>query len=119
MGFRNLIVYQKAFSLAMDIFEVSKGFPKEERYALTDQIRRASRSVCACIGEGYRKRNYPKYFVAKCIDADGENSEVQVWAEFALACNYIENKTKEDWIEKTVEVGKLLNDMIKYPKKYA
>jgi four helix bundle protein len=118
VGFKDLIVYQKAFGLAMDIFEISKKFPSEEKYALTSQIRRASRSVCANIGEGYRKRYYLKYFVSKCIDSDGENSELQVWTEFAEACNYIEESTKIDWIQRTEEIGKLLNDMIRNPGKY-
>ena len=118
VGFIDLIVYQKAFSLAMDIFETSKHFPPEEKYALTDQIRRASRSVCANIAEGYRKRYYRKYFVAKCVDSDGENSELQVWMEFARACNYIKASTKSDWLQQSQEVGKLLNDMINNPWKY-
>lgn len=75
MSFRELTVYKKAFALAMDIFEMSKQFPKEETYSLTDQIRRSSRSVCSTIGEGYRKRQYPKHFVSKVSDADMENTE--------------------------------------------
>ncbi|WP_340114314.1 four helix bundle protein [Maribellus mangrovi] len=75
MDFKELIVYQKAFKLAMHIFEVSKSFPKEERYSLTDQIRRSSRSTCTNIAEAYRKRRYPKHFLSKLTDSDGENSE--------------------------------------------
>ena len=74
-GFRDLRAYQLAFRLAMEIFQVSKSFPKEERYSLTDQIRRASRSVAANIGEGYRKKRYPRMFVSKMADADGEATE--------------------------------------------
>ena len=118
MGFRNLIVYHKAFDLAMDIFETSKQFPSEEKYGLTNQIRRASRSVCANIGEGYRKRYYQKYFISKCIECDGENSELQVWIEFAKACDYIEAITEANWIQRSQEIGKLLNDMIRNPRKY-
>jgi four helix bundle protein len=73
--FRELTVFKKAFSLAMEIFEISKRFPHEERYALTDQIRRASRSVCSAIGEAYRKRQYPAHFVSKASDGDMENTE--------------------------------------------
>ena len=76
-GFRDLNVYQKAYQLAMQIFDLSKSFPKEERYALTDQIRRSSRSVAANIAEGYRKRQYPKMFLSKLADADGETAETQ------------------------------------------
>jgi four helix bundle protein len=116
--FRDLIVYKKAFELAMDIYETSKGFPKEERYSLTDQIRRSSRSVCACIAEAYRKRRYVAHFISKITDSDMENSETQVWLDFSLACSYI---TKEDFnnkLLKSEEVGRLLQDMIINPGKY-
>ncbi len=83
MSFRGLTVYQKAFHLAMEIFEISKTFPSEEKYSLTDQIRRSSRSVCSSIGEAYRKRQHEKYFVNKISDADMENTETQVWIEFS------------------------------------
>ena len=92
MDFKDLTVYKKAFSLAMEIFEISKKFPKEETYSLTDQIRRCSRSVCANIGEGYRKRRYPAHFISKISDADMENTETQVWLDFALACKYIDQE---------------------------
>ena len=80
-GFRDLKVYKLAFSLAMEIFHESKKFPLEERYSLTDQIRRASRSVPGNIGEGYRKKQYPRMFVSKMADADGEATETQVWLD--------------------------------------
>jgi four helix bundle protein len=82
-GFRDLKVYQLAFNLAMEIFYQSKKFPIEEKYSLTDQIRRASRSVPGNIGEGYRKKRYPRMFVSKMADADGEATETQVWLDFA------------------------------------
>src|SRR5881409_2372915 len=88
-GFRDLKVYQLAFKLAMEIFEESRRFPREERYSLTDQIRGASRSVAANIGEGYRKKRYPKLFVSKMADADGEATETQVWLDFARDCGYV------------------------------
>ena len=88
-GYKDLIAYQKAYTLAMDIFEISKSFPKEERYSLTDQVRRSSRSVCANIAEGYRKRRYPANFILKLTDSDAENSETQVWIDFALSSGYI------------------------------
>lgn len=87
--FRDLIVYRKAFELAMEIFEMTKSFPKEEKYSLIDQIRRSSRSVCANIGEGYRKRRYVAHFIAKVTDSDMENTETQVWLDFSLSCKYI------------------------------
>ena len=117
-GFRNLIVYQKAFALAMDVFELTKSFPKEELYALTSQIRNSSRSVCSNTGEGYRKRRYLAHFVSKISDADMENTETQVWLDFALACKYIDREKFDDLNSRSKEVGKLLNHMIENPEKY-
>jgi four helix bundle protein len=94
-------VYQKAFALAMKIFRISRKFPKEETYSLTDQIRRSSRSVATCIAEAYRKRTYQAYFVNKISDADMENSESQVWLDFAVACDYMEQTEKINW--KTIQ----------------
>lgn len=107
-----------AFELAMKIFETSKKFPKEERYSLTDQIRRSSRSVCSNIAEAYRKRNYPNHFKSKLSDSDAENSETQSWLQFANACNYIEESEFSELVRKSEEVGKLLNYMINNPGKY-
>ena len=118
MDFKSLKAYQKAFELAMKIFEISKAFPKEERYALIDQIRRSSRSVCANIAEGYRKRLYQKHFIAKLSDADMENSETSVWLDFALACRYINNDTHNDFVKESTEIGKLLGFMIQNPEKF-
>lgn len=118
MGFRKLIVYQKAFILAMDIFELSKSFPKEETYSLTDQLRRSSRSVCINLAEAYRKRRYPKHFISKLSDADAENAETLGWLEFALSCAYISNETKEKLELKNIEIGKLLNYMMNNPAKF-
>ena len=117
-NFRTLISYQKAFALAMQIFEISKSFPKEERYSLTDQMRRCSRSVCSCIGEAYRKRQYEAHFISKSSDADSENTETRVWLDFSLACGYIANDTWQDLEKKADEVGRLINHMIENPKKY-
>lgn len=118
-GYKDLKGYQLAFNLAKTIFEISKSFPKEERYSLTDQIRRSSRSTCANIAEGYRKRIYPKHFKSKMTDADGEASETQVWIDFALNCKYIDEETHQNLTSKYPEVGKMLGHMIKYPKKYS
>jgi len=117
-SFRDLIVYKKAFQLAMEIFHMTKTFPKEEKFSLIDQIRRSSRSVCANIAEGYRKRRYVAHFVAKATDSDMENSETQVWLDFSLACEYINKEMYNDKTAKSEEVGRLLNDIIENPEKY-
>ncbi len=116
--FRDLTVYKKAFDLAMEIFQISKKFPSEEKYSLTDQVRRSSRSVCSCIGEAYRKRQYKAHFVSKSSDADMENTETRVWLDFALACDYLNKDLWKKFDEKAIEVGKLLNHMIENPEKY-
>jgi four helix bundle protein len=117
-GFRNLLAYQKGFALAMDIFQLIKTFPKEELYGLSSQIRNSSRSVCSNIGEGYRKRIYPAHFISKISDADMENTETQVWLDFALECKYVNNETYAELNSKSNEVGKLLGYMINNPEKY-
>ena len=117
-GFRNLTVYQKAFALAMDIYHVSKKFPKDELYSLTSQIRRSSRSVCSNMGEGYRKRIYQAHFVSKISDSDMENTETQVWLDFAFACEYITKDIFSDFNERSKEIGRLLHHMIQSPEKY-
>ena len=118
MDFKKLIVFKKTYNLAMDIFEISKSFPKEETYSLTDQIKRSSRSVCSCIAEAYRKRMYPKYFANKISDADGENFETNVWLEFARDCGYITKIELKELTDKNIEVGKLINHMIYHPENY-
>ena len=116
--FRDLIVYKKAFQLAMEIFEMTKKFPIEERYSLIDQIRRSSRSVCICLAEGYRKRRYVAHFVSKTTDSDMENTETQGWLDFSLACKYINEDIYKEKMVKSEEVRRLLNDIIKHPEKY-
>lgn len=116
--FRDLIVYKKAFELAMEIFEMTKKIPKEEKYSLIDQIRRSSRSVCANIGEGYRKRRYVVHFISKTTDCDSENTETQVWLDFSWKCDYITETMYLDKRAKSEEVGRLLQDMIINPGKY-
>ena len=118
LSFRDLTVYKKAFELAMMIFEISKTFPKEEKYSLTDQIRRSSRSVCSCIAEAYRKRRYEAHFVSKTSDADMENSETQVWLDFAFECEYIDKNSYEDLLNRSNEIGRMLNHMMENPKSY-
>ena len=90
---RDLEVYKLAFESAMEIFEISKSFPNEEIYSLTDQIRRSSRSVCVNLAEGWRKRRYKAVFVNKLTDAEQEAAETQTWLEFALKCKYMNNET--------------------------
>ena len=118
MDFKSLQVYKIGFELAMNIYEVSKQFPREETYSLTDQIRRSSRSVCVNVAEAYRKRRYKKHFISKLTDADAENSETQTWLEFAFACGYIDLSLKDTLAEKSSEVGKLINYMINNPGKF-
>lgn len=117
-GFRDLKVYRKAFDLAMEIYQTTRSFPNEEKYALIDQLRRSSRSVCRSIGEGYRKRQYPKHFVSKMSDADMENTETQVSLDFALYCKYINKDHYNELIAKSEEVGRMINHLINNPEKF-
>jgi four helix bundle protein len=89
LDYQELNVYKLAFKSAMRIFEITKSFPREERYSLTDQMRRSSRSVCANIAEAWRKRRYPAHFASKLSDADAESAETSTWLNFALHCQYI------------------------------
>jgi four helix bundle protein len=100
-SYKDLLLYKKSFSLAMEIYAVTKLFPKEETYSLTDQIRRSSRSVNICTIEAYRKRRFPNHFVSKLTDVDMENSETQGWLEFSLACNYITKETYNNLFSQT------------------
>ena len=118
MKFQDLLAYQKSIDLAMNIFEISKKFPKEEVYSLTDQVRRSSRSVTANLAEAYRKRTYPKHFRSKLTDCDAENAETQVWIEFAYRCNYINENLYQELLNQSEEVGKLINYMILNPYKF-
>lgn len=118
LGVRDLRVYQLAFKLAMEIFHLSKSFPPEEKYSLTDQIRRASRSVAANIAEGYRKKQYPKMFVSKMADADGEAAETQVWLDFALECGYLPAATVQHLAADYKEVGRMLGAMMAHPERF-
>ena len=117
-SFRDLTVFKKAFDFAMKIFEITKKFPSEEKYELTDQIRRSSRAVCRAIGEGYRKRQYPKHFSSKMSDADMENTETQVSLDFALTCKYISQGEYHELLSSSEEVGRMLNHMVENPEKY-
>ena len=105
-------MYKLAFGTAMEIFEITRGFPSEERYSLIDQIRRSSRSVCSNTAEAYRKRRYEAAFVAKLSDAESEAAETQVWVEFALKCGYItENTANKIYKQYDNIIGKLITMM--------
>jgi four helix bundle protein len=118
-GHRDLKVFQLAYSLAMEIFHLSKHFPREELYSLTDQIRRSSRSVPANIAEGFRKIRYPNMLVSKLADSDGEATETQVWLDFALDCGYMSKTDRDRLIAGYEEVGRMLSGMIANPQKFA
>jgi four helix bundle protein len=112
---KQLNVYVRAFELAMRIFELSKRFPQEERYALTGQIRRSSRSVCMNLREAWAKRRYAAHFVSKLTDCDGENSETDTSLDFARACGYITPHEHQELVARCEEVGRMLGSMIQNP----
>lgn len=117
-GFKDLIVYQKAFKVSMDIFNLTKTFPVEEKYSLTDQIRRSSRSVCANIAEAWAKKIYPKSFINKLTDSLGEEYETEVWLEYSLKCKYISNEDHKNLMDDYQEIRKMLLSMISNPEKF-
>lgn len=112
---KELKVYKAAYDLAMKVFELSKAFPPEERYALTGQIRRSSRSVCLNLREAWAKRRYEAHFISKLTDRDGENSETDSSLDFAADCKYITSEQHADLVGRCEEVGKMLGSMIKNP----
>ncbi|NLD37655.1 MAG: four helix bundle protein [Desulfatiglans sp.] len=115
---KELNVYKLAYELAMEIYQVSKEWPLEEKYSMTDQIRRASRSVCSNLREAWAKRRYEAHFISKITDSDGENSETDTWLDFALDCGYLNEVNHKHLTEKCSEVGKMLGAMLKNPKKF-
>jgi four helix bundle protein len=117
-GHRDLKVYQLAYKLAMENFNLSQQFSKDERYSLTDQIRRSSRSVAANIAEGFRKRQYPNMFVSKLADSDAEATETQVWLDFARDCGYLSLENYKQLTARYEEVGRMLASMIAHPEKF-
>jgi four helix bundle protein len=117
-GFRDLIVYQKSYKLAMDIFEITKTFPKEEKYSLVDQIRRSSRSVPSNIAEAWVKRKYPKSFISKLLDSLAEEGETEVWIDMSKDCKYIDEQLHNSLLERYSEVARMLNSMINSPDKF-
>ena len=117
-NFKQTKVYKMAYDQAMDIFEVTKTFPKEETYSLTDQFRKSSRSVCACLAEAYRKKLYPAHFISKVSDSDTENSETNVWIDFSHSCKYIGEDKHVTWIRRNEEIGRLLHHMLSNSERY-
>lgn len=117
-GHRDLKVFQLSYKLAMEIFNLSRAFPHEEIYSLTNQIRRSSRSVSANLAEGFRKRRYPNMFINKLTDCDGEATETQVWIDFALDCGYLSKENHDRLTAGYEEVGRMLSSMIANPEKF-
>ena len=115
---KDLDVYKKAFVLSMEIFDLSKIWPSEEKYSLTDQIRRSSRSVCANLREAWAKRRYERHFISKLTDCDGENSETDTWLDYALACGYLSNDRYKRLTLLSSEIGKMLGSMINNPNSF-
>ena len=114
----NLEVYKLSFESAMEIFEKTKRFPKEERYSLTDQIRRSSRSVSSNIAEAFRKRRYEKAFISKLSDSEGEAAETQVWLDFSLRCKYIDKDIYNILFDKYDHIIAMIVNMIRNPSKW-
>ncbi|MEI7965901.1 MAG: four helix bundle protein, partial [Chitinophagaceae bacterium] len=116
--YKDLEIYKKAFSLAMEIFAISKSFPADEKYSLTDQLRRSARSVCVNFGEAYRRRKYPAHFVSKLSDCDAENTETEIWIMISFDCNYISEKDCQMLTARCEEIGKILGFMINHPDRF-
>jgi len=116
--YKDLIVFQKAYRLAMDIFEETKSFPQNEKFSLIDQMRRSSRSVCSNLAEAYRRRKYKPHFLSKLSDSETENTETEVWLDFSKDCKYLSLKKYEDFFQRNTEVGKLIWYMINNPDKF-
>lgn len=117
-GYKDLKVFQLSYKLAMDIFQITKTFPKEERYSITDQVRRSSRSTAANIAEAWKKRIYPKMFVSKIIDAAGEAGETEVWLDIAKDAEYLSVGKYEELSEGYDEVNRMLYGMAEKPEKF-
>ncbi len=112
---KDLDVYIKAYALSMRIFDLSRSWPADERYSLTDQIRRSSRSVCANLREAWSKRRYEAHFVSKLSDCDGENSETDTWLDYARDCKYITEEEHASLAAEVGSVGRMLGSMLKNP----
>jgi four helix bundle protein len=117
-NYKELLAYKKSYDLAMQIFLVSKKFPPEEKFSLTDQIRRSSRSVCTNVVEAYKRRRYKNYFINKLNDAETENGETQVWLDFCQDCHYITSEEYTTFVALNDEAAKLIWYMINNPDKF-
>ena len=115
---QQLDVYKKAFDAAMELFRLSKEFPREETYSLTDQVRRSSRSVCANLAEAWRKRRYEAAFIAKLCDSEGEAAETQTWIQFAVSCEYVDRDKAADLYRVYDEIIGMLVSMISKPQQW-
>ena len=115
---KDLKVYKKAYNLAMDIFELSKHWPSQEKYSLTDQIRRSSRSVCTNLREAWSKRRYEAHFIMKLTDCDGENGETDTWLDFARDCDYLNEVDHQRLNESCESVGKMLGSILMNPEPF-
>jgi four helix bundle protein len=115
---KDLIVYQKAYSLAMNIFRISRSWPPEEKFCLIDQIRRSSRSVCSNLREAWSKRRYEAHFISKLSDADAENGETDTWLDFAKDCGYLSTEDHAHLVAKCSEIGAMIGSMITKPKSF-
>ncbi len=111
-SFRDLIVYKKSRELQREISALTKSFPRDEKFALIDQIRRSSRSIGANLAEAWAKRRYEKHFISKLTDSDGEQMETQHWIETAFEENYIDQRTSTQLMQKCIEIGRMLNGMM-------
>lgn len=116
---RDLRVFQLSFEAGMDVFNISKTFPKEEIYSLTNQMRRSSRSVSGNLAEAFRKRRYPRAFVAKLSDCEGEAAETQVWLDYAFSCGYIDDKTHDSFYDKYDHIISMIVNMINKPENWS
>lgn len=117
-GYKDLKVFQLAYKLAMEIFEATKTFPKEERYSLTDQIRKSSRSIPANIAEAWKRRRYPKMFVSKIIEATGEAGETEIWLDFSLDTGYISKEKHKYFMAGYNEVNRMLYGIVDKHEKF-
>ncbi len=115
---KDLRVYQQAYATAMEIFELSKTWPKDEKYSLIDQIRRSSRSVCANLREAWCKRSYEAHFRSKLTDVDAENSETDTWFDFAKDCGYLDAATHQRLVRQCQAVGKMTGAIIHSAKTF-
>ncbi len=115
---KELEVYKLAFAVSMEVFELSREWPKEEKYSLTDQVRRSSRAVCSNLREAWAKRRYEAHFVNKLTDSDGENGETDTWMDYALACGYITPSVHKELARRTEHIGAMLGKMINNPQSF-